>query len=129
MGLLIDLLFNNPYVPWVLGAVVLLVVYRKFGDRLKIRVPGAGVTTDDVLGKVLGPRYGEAKLEKAVSKLKKQENWLAAGKMLEDADRPAEAAEAYVEGQECWAAAAPYGKLGAGERAAELYPQPAASTE
>ncbi len=123
MDLLIDLLFNNPYVPWVLGAVVLLVVYRKFGDRLKIRVPGAGVTTDDVLGKVLGPRYGEAKLEKAVSKLKKQENWLAAGKMLEDADRPAEAAESYVEGQEFWAAAATYEKLGRGERAAELYLQ------
>ena len=123
MDLLFDLLFNNPYVPWVLGAVVLLVLYRKFGDRLKIRVPSANVTTDDVLGKVLGPRYGEAKLEKAIGKLKKQENWLAAGKMLEDADRPAEAAEAYVEGQEFWAAAATYEKLGRGERAAELYLQ------
>ena len=40
MDLLFDLLFNNPYVPWVLGAVVLLVVYQKFGDRLKIRLPG-----------------------------------------------------------------------------------------
>jgi tetratricopeptide (TPR) repeat protein len=123
MDLLFDLLFNNPYVPWVLGAVVLLVVYRKFGDRLTIRVPGAGVTTDDVLGRVLGPRYGEAKLEKAIAKLKKQENWLAAGKMLEDANRPAEAAEAYVEGQEFWAAAATYEKLGQGERSAELYLQ------
>jgi len=123
MDLLFDLLFNNPYVPWVLGAVVLLVVYQKFGDRLKFRLPGGKVTTDDVLGRVLGPRYGEAKLEKAIGKLKKQENWLAAGKMLEDANRPAEAAEAYVEGQEFWAAAATYEKLGRGERSAELYLQ------
>jgi len=116
-----DFLFNNPYVPWILLAGGLFFVYQKFGHHLKIRVPGGGMTQDDMLGKVLGSGYAQAKLDKAVRKLKKQENWLAAGKLLEDADRVAEAAETYLEGHENWAAAATLEKMGKGEKAAELY--------
>jgi tetratricopeptide (TPR) repeat protein len=116
---MVDLLFT--YLPWIAVIGGLFFVYQKFAHHLKIRVPGAGMTQDDVLGKVLGSGYTQAKLDKAVNKLKKQENWLAAGKLLEDADRVAEAAEVYLEGQENWAAAATFEKLGKGEKAAELY--------
>jgi len=123
MDVLFDFLFNNPLVPWIVGLVVLLFVYRRFADRVRIRVPGAGLTGQDVLSKVLGPRWGEAKLQKAVARLKKQDNYLAAGKMLEDTGKMAEAAQAYLEGQEYWAAAATFEKLGRQEKAAELYLQ------
>jgi serine/threonine-protein kinase len=123
MGFLFDLLFNNPYVPWILGLLLLLVGYQKLAPRLKIQVPGGGLTTDDLMSKLLGARYAEAKLDKAVSRLKKTDNFLAAGKALEDAGRLAEAAEAYLEGKEFWAAASMYEKLGKSERAAELFLQ------
>src|SRR5262249_46374723 len=121
MGFIFDLLLNNPYVPWLLLAAVVLFLYQRFSHRVK--VPGIRLSTDDVVGKLLGPRWGEAKLEKQVSKLKKEGNWLAAGKMLEDMDKLPEAAEAYLEGQEFWAAAASFEKMGKAERSAELYLQ------
>ena len=114
-----DLLYS--YLPWIVLVGGLFFVYQKFSHRLKIRVPGGGMTPDDLLGRVLGAGYAQAKLDKAVKKLKKQENWLAAGKLLEDADRVAEAAELYLEGHENWAAAATFEKMGKGEKAAELY--------
>jgi len=123
MGFLFDLLLNNPYVPWVLGAIALLVAYQKLGHKLKVRVPGGGLSKDDFVGKLLGPRWAEAKLDRQVAKLKKQGNFLAAGKTLEDADRLAHAAEAYLEGQEYWAAAATNERMGRAEKAAELYLQ------
>ena len=43
MDVLFDFLFNNPLVPWIVGLVVLLFVYRRFADRVRIRVPGAGL--------------------------------------------------------------------------------------
>ena len=65
----------------------------------------------------------ERKLEREVARLRKQDNHLAAGKLLEDAGRLAEAAETYLEGHEYWAAASSFEKLGRAERAAELYLQ------
>src|SRR5260221_12723636 len=97
-----DLLYS--YLPWILVAGGLFFAYQKFSHRLKIRVPGAGMTSDDVLGRVLGPGSGKAKLDKAVKNLKKQENWLAAGKLLEDADRVAEASGVYLQGNQHWRA-------------------------
>ncbi|HSD30191.1 MAG TPA: protein kinase [Vicinamibacteria bacterium] len=122
MGLLFSLL-DNPYVPWILGLGALVVAYRFLADRVRVRVPGLSVSREDLLAKVLGSGFSEKKLSREVARLKKQGNHLAAGKLLEDAGRLAEAAEAYLEGQEHWAAASTFEKLGRAERAAELYLQ------
>jgi len=121
MGLF-DLL-DNPIVLWALGLVALLFVYRFVADRVRVRVPGGGFSAQDLASHALGPRWAERKLERQIETLKKQDNYLAAGKLLEDHERYAEAAEAYVEGQEYWAAAATYERMGRAERAAELYLQ------
>jgi tetratricopeptide (TPR) repeat protein len=123
MGFLIDLLFSNVYVPWVLGILVLVVAYQKLGPLLRVRVPGGGLSSDELVGKLLGPGWAKAKVERQVARLKKDGNFLAAGKTLEDHDRLQEAAEAYLEGQEYWAAAATNERLGRSEKAAELYLQ------
>ena len=120
---MLDLLFNNPYVPWIVGLIVLVVAYQKLSPKLRVRVPGASISKDDFVGKILGPRYAEAKLQKTIEKFKKQGNWLAAGKMLEDNEHLDEAAETYLEGNENWAAASLYEKIGRTERAAELFLQ------
>jgi tetratricopeptide (TPR) repeat protein len=122
MGLLSRLL-DSPYVPWILGVVAVVVAYRFLADRVRIRVPGVSITREDVLSKVLGSGFSAKKLAREVARLKKQANYLAAGKLLEDAGRLAEAAETYLEGQEHWAAATTYERLGRAERAAELYLQ------
>jgi serine/threonine-protein kinase len=116
-------LLDHPLVPWALGLIVLLILYRRFAAARSIRIPGAKLSADDVASWVLGPRWAERKLEKAVERLKKQDNYLSAGKLYEDADRLADAADAYLEGQEYWAAAATYEKMGRAERAAELFLQ------
>ena len=121
MGFLFDLL-DNPYVPWVVGLGALLLGYRFLADRMRLRVPGVP-SGGDLLSRFLGPRFAEKKLEREIARLMKQDNYLAAGKLLEDSGRLAEAAEAYVEGREHWAAAATLEKLGRAERAAELYLQ------
>jgi tetratricopeptide (TPR) repeat protein len=122
MGFLFSLL-DNPYVPWILGFGALLVAYRFLADRVRVRLPGASVSREDILSKILGAGFAEKKLTREVARLKKQDNHLAAGKLLEDAGRLAEAAEVYLEGQENWAAASTFEKLGRAERAAELYLQ------
>jgi len=122
MGFLFSLL-DNPYVPWVLGLGALVLAYRFLADRVRVRLPGASVSREDILSKILGSGFTEKKLAREVARLKKQGNHLAAGKLLEDTGRLAEAADAYLEGQEHWAAAASYEKLGRTERAAELYLQ------
>ena len=116
-----DILFNNPLLLWGLGLVLLFFVYQQVAPRLKIRVPGVGVSSEGLLSTLLGSRFREAKKEREVGRLKKQGDFLAAGKALEDLGRPQEAAEAYLEGQEYWAAAATFERLGRAERAAELY--------
>jgi tetratricopeptide (TPR) repeat protein len=122
MGLLFDLL-DSPYVPWVVGLIALFLGYRFVADRLRLRIPGVPTSGADLLSKILGPRFAEKKLEREIARLMKQDNHLAAGKLLEDSGRLAEAAEAYVEGREYWAAASTLEKLGRAERAAELYLQ------
>jgi len=121
-----DLLFgllDHPLVPWALGLVALLFLYRFIAARVSIRAPGGALSTDDVMSKVLGPRWGERKIEREIERLKKQDNYLGAGQILENAGRLQEAAETYLEGQEHFAAAATYEKLGRAERAAELFLQ------
>jgi tetratricopeptide (TPR) repeat protein len=116
-------LLDSPIVLWALAAVALLVAYRFLADRLSIRVPGGGLSAETFVSRMLGPRWAERKLEREVERLKRHDNHLAAGKLLEDHDRLAAAAEAYLEGQEFWAAAATYERLGRAERAAELFLQ------
>ncbi|MGD8894924.1 MAG: hypothetical protein PVJ73_02710, partial [Acidobacteriota bacterium] len=116
-------LFDHPLVPWAVGLIVLLLIYRAVAPHLSLRVPGSSLSADDVVGKMLGPRWAERKLEREVERLKKQDNYLAAGQLLENGGRPKEAAEAYLEGQEFFAAAGIFEKLGRSERAAELYLQ------
>jgi tetratricopeptide (TPR) repeat protein len=123
MDFLISLIFSNPYIPWILLAVGLLVAYNKLAPRMSIKNPAGGVSVDEVMGKVLGPRFAERKLRKEVEGYKKEANYLAAGKLLEDHGDLAEAVEAYTAGNEFWAAAAVLERMGRGERAAEMYLQ------
>jgi len=116
-------LLDHPLVPWALGLVGLLVLYRFVAARVSVRVPGGGLSADDLISKLLGSRWSERKLEREVERLKRQDNYLGAGQTLESAGRTMEAAEAYLEGQEYFAAATTFEKLGRTERAAELYLQ------
>jgi eukaryotic-like serine/threonine-protein kinase len=119
-----DFLFSIPYLPHIVGLVVLLVAYQKLAPRLRVRVPGGqGPDVDDVLGKILGKSYTEGKLNRQIAGYKKQGHYLAAGKLLEDASRLPEAADAYLEGQELFAAATTFERMGRLDKAAELYLQ------
>ena len=83
MGFLFDLL-DNPYVPWVVGLVrpvPRLPLPRGPPAPPRARRRPAG---EDLVSRVLGPRFAEKKLEREVARLKKQDNYLAAGKLLED---------------------------------------------
>jgi tetratricopeptide (TPR) repeat protein len=119
-----DLLFgllDHPLVPYLIGAIVVLVAYQKLGPRL--RLPGLNLTPDQLLGKILGSGFRSRRKLGEASRFKKQGNFLAAGKVLEEEGHLEEAAETYLEGSEYWAAASNYEKLGKAERAAELYLQ------
>ena len=63
---------------------MVVVAYQKLGHMLKVPVPG-GLSKEEFFGKLLGPRWAEAQMERQVARLKKQGNFLAAGKTLEDA--------------------------------------------
>jgi len=123
MGFLINLVTNNPIVLWVGAGIVVLVLYQKFSHKLRIRVPGSHLKPEDFFGKLLGPRFAEAKMEREAAKYKKQDNYLAAGKIYEDMGKLQLAAEAYTQGNEFWAAASVCERLGNKEKAAEMYLQ------
>jgi tetratricopeptide (TPR) repeat protein len=119
MDFVFGLLFSNPYVPWLVGLVIVFVLYKKLAPRLTVR--GPSVDKDALLGKVLGSSYTEAKMQKQVKRLKQESNYLAAGRLLEENQRFTEAVDAYIEGEEYFAAATNLEKLGNVERAAEFY--------
>jgi serine/threonine-protein kinase len=121
MDFVFSLFSSNPLLLWALAGLALLLAFRKVSSMVSIRGPNVGL--DAVAGKFLGPRYAEAKMEKTVARYRKDGQFLAAGKLLEDNNRLAEAAEAYIEGQEYWAAASSLERLGRTERAAEMYLQ------
>ena len=119
MDSVIGLIFSNPYMPWLLGAVVIFFVYKKFLSRVSIR--GPSVDKDAMLGKVLGSSYTEARFQKQIKRYKDQGSYLAAGRLLEEQQRFPEAVEVYLEGEEYHAAAVNLERLGNIERAAEFY--------
>jgi tetratricopeptide (TPR) repeat protein len=123
MSFVLDLLFNNPYVPWLLGLVVLFFLYRKFAPMVKFRVPAVGMSGGDFLQKVLGSGFAKGQITRQAGKLRKAGSYLAAGKLLEDNGEPGQAVEAYIEGEEFWAAAASLEKQGKLDRAGDLYLQ------
>ena len=90
---------------------------------MSIRAPAGGQSVNDIVGRMLGPRFAERKLKKEVEAYKKAANYLAAGKLLEDHGDLVEAVEAYTSGSEYWAAASVLERMGRGERAAEMYLQ------
>src|SRR5207247_11264430 len=97
----IQLLFT--YGPWLLGALVVLFVYKQFVSRVSLR--GPSMNKDAVLGKVLGSSYTEAKVQKQIKRLKAEGSYLAAGRLLEESQRFPEAVEVRSEerrvGREC----------------------------
>jgi serine/threonine-protein kinase len=115
-------LLGGSTLTWILGIGAVLLGYKFLSERVKIRAP-RGPSRDDLLAKILGPGWTRKKLENEVRRLKKHENFLGAGKLLEEQGRLAEAAEAYLEGNETWAAAATFEKMGRADKAAELYLQ------
>jgi tetratricopeptide (TPR) repeat protein len=123
MSLLTDFLFTNPYVPWLVGLIALFMLYRKFAPMVRLRVPAIGMSGDEFLSKVLGSGYAKGQLQRQAAKLKKQGNYLAAGKLFEEAGSPSDAVDCYIEGEEFWAAAASLEKMGKAEKAADLYLQ------
>jgi tetratricopeptide (TPR) repeat protein len=118
-----DFLFSIPYLPQILGALVLLVVYQKVAPMVRLGGRGKSTDVDDILGKVLGSSYKEGKLNRQIASYRKQGQVLAAGRLLEDNGRLQEAADAYVEGQEYFAAATTLEKLGRLDKAADYYLQ------
>src|SRR5262245_41619480 len=116
-------LLNNPYVPWIIGAVVVFVGYQQLASRISMRLPGSSLSLDGLIGKLLGQRYADAKLEKEIKREKKFGNYLAMGKMYEDAGKLQQSVDAYMEGSEFYAAAGVLERMGKQEKAAELYMQ------
>jgi tetratricopeptide (TPR) repeat protein len=119
MDFVFGLLFSNPWVPWLVVAVVALFLYKRFAYRVTLR--GPSMDRDAMLGRFLGSGYTEAKLQKQVKRYKQERNFLAAGRLLEEGDRFAEAVEVYLEGEEYMAAAMNLERLGNHDRAAELF--------
>ena len=123
MGFLINFVNSNPIVLLIGGGIVAFVLYQKLSPRIRIRVPGSHIKPEDLIGRLLGPRFAEAKMEREAAKYKKQDNYLAAGKIYEDVGKLQQAAEAYTQGNEFWAAASVFERLGNKEKAAEMYLQ------
>lgn len=100
-----DYLLDLPYLPHAVAFIAAMVVYKQLSNwRNRQRRGGA-----------------TGNLSKDVRKYKDEGNFLAAGKLLEDAGRPQEAVQAYLEGREHYAAAATLEGMRQYEKAAELY--------
>lgn len=115
-------ILNSSIFPYLLGVVVLLVLYQQLAPRLKIKV-GSGPGLEGLVGMLLGPRFAAAKIDRAVARERKAGNYLEAGRLLEEAGQLQRAAEVLVEGEEFFAAATVFERLGKAERAGELYLQ------
>ena len=101
-----DFLFDQPYIRYGVGFIVVLVLYRLLARGLRGGRPAGSMTGN---------------LGRDVRRFKGDGNYLAAGKLLEDAGKPQEAVNAYLEGREHYAAAATLEGMRQHEKAAELY--------
>ncbi len=104
-------------------AVVLVLAYVAWNfvaPRLKARIPS--MTMDDVATKVLGDKYQAGKLERQVAKEVKAGNFMAAGKIYEDAGMAQQAVDTYLQGEEYMAAGFLLEAMpGKAEKAAEYF--------
>jgi tetratricopeptide (TPR) repeat protein len=115
-----DIVFNSPIVPWLIGLAVLYFAWNALAPRLSIRVPN--LTVDGLRARMLGDQYAADKVDKGVAREKKAGNFLAAGRLYEDAGKIQEAVDAYLEGDEFMAAAFALEKLpGKADRSAEMF--------
>src|SRR5262245_56495343 len=103
MDWLFSLLFSNQYVLLLLGAVAVLLLYRWVAPMIRIRSPAADMSFSQLASKFLPRSFEEGKLMREVARYRKDANFLAAGKLLEDNLKLPEAAEAYLDGNEYWA--------------------------
>ncbi len=101
-----DFLFDQPYIRYGVGFIVALVLFRQIARGLRGGRPPGALTGN---------------LGRDVRRFKGDGNFLAAGKLLEDAGKPQEAVNAYLEGREHYAAAATLEGMRQHEKAAELY--------
>ena len=72
-------LLGGSTLPWILGVGAALLGYKFLSERVKIQAP-RGPSREDLLAKILGPGWTKRKLENEVRRLKKQANFLGAGK-------------------------------------------------
>jgi len=115
-------ILDNPLVLYGGGAVILIIVVQKFVlPQVSSKFKGVGF--EDILAKVLGARYAEARLQSAAAAAMKREGGLAAGRIYEDAGKLQQAVDTYLEGQEFFAAGTVLEKMGKTERAAEAFLQ------
>lgn len=94
-----------PYAPYA-AAFIAALVLLPLARRLRGRRPARGVSGN---------------VARDVHRYKVEGNFLAAGKLLEDAGKPQDAVSAYLEGREHYAAAATLEVMRQFEKAAELY--------
>jgi len=116
-------LLSSPLVVGGVLVVVAYVLYQKLAPRLNVRVPKIDLSVDGILSAVLGAAYAERKTAAYIGQLKRDGNFLAAGKIYEDDNKLAKAVEIYLEGDEKFAAAATLERMGRHERAGELFLQ------
>jgi serine/threonine protein kinase len=88
--------------PVAIVAVLAYVAWNFLGPKLKERMPS--MTMDDVATKVLGDKYQAGKLDRQVAKEVKAGNFMAAGKIYEDAGQAQQAVDTYLQGEEYMAA-------------------------
>ena len=113
-----DILFASPLVPWVIGAILLYFGWNMLAPRL--RVPG--LSAEGLRARMLGDGYAADKAEKEVAREKKAGNFLAAGRIYEEAGQLMPAVDVYLEGEEFMAAAFALEKIpGKWDKAAEMF--------
>jgi len=100
-----DFLLGQPYFPHAIAFIAAVVIFRLVVKSLT-RGRRGGATGN---------------LGKDVRRYKAEGNFLAAGKLLEEAGKPQDAVTAYLEGREHYAAAATLESMKQFEKSAELY--------
>ena len=111
-----DFLFNSPLVAWAIGLVALYFAWTTLAPRLNLRLD------KDALGaRFLGDKYAADKVEKEVAREKKAGNFLAAGRLYEEAGMSQQAVDTFLSGEEWMAAAFALEKAGRADKAAEMF--------